>query len=284
MKLVLFDLDGTLVSAGGAGRNALNKAVKKLFKADKVCSKFCIQGSTDKENFKNAVTYATNKQPTQKQIDSVVKEYLKILPSEVKKSVKAKRYKKIKGIDRFLKTLSNTKDVMIGLGTGNLKEGAYLKLGPSKLEKYFSFGGFGCDDFNRTKVLKCGVKRAEKLVKTKFKPSQVYIIGDTHKDVIAAKQADYHCAIVRDGFGDMDKIQAEAPEFITKDFSDLDLWLIWLGLKKDPKGVTRQFYMFPDTPIEHAQHAMTGADTICPTKMQTLRNIKHSSKKFKNSK
>ncbi len=259
-KIVLFDIDGTLIKAGGAGTTSLNKVIEKLFGVKNVCDAFCLQGCTDKTNFEAAFVNVCGKKPSKKDINNITTEYLKLLPIEVAKSVKRGMYKKVKGINKFLLLLSKHNDVFIGLGTGNIKDGGFLKLKPSGLLKFFAFGGYGCDSHIRSKVLIKAVKRAEKLSDRKFAPENVYIIGDTHKDIIAAKEAGYHSGIVLDGFGDKKLIMKNGPELIANDFSDLTPWLIWLGLKKDPKGVRRGTYVCPDTPIEHAHFGMTGMD------------------------
>lgn len=257
-KLILFDIDGTIIRAGGAGMRALNCAIAEMGGPNDICRYLELQGETDKVNFENAFYYAFKRKPTKEEFKMIYKLYLKYLPHEVERSIKEKRYQKINGIDKFLEVLSENKDVFIGLGTGNIKEGAYIKLGPSNLSHYFLFGGFGTNHDKREDMLKEAVKNAQKILKIKFEPNQVYVIGDTEKDVMAAKLCGFHTACVLDGFGDYSKIISSGPELLEKDFSNIDVWLIWLGLKKDPKGVKRGTYICPDTPIEHAYFGMTG--------------------------
>ncbi len=257
-KIVLFDVDGTLVNAGGAGKRALNKAIMEMGGVKDVCNFFELQGETDRVNFQNAFYFAFKKKMSVKDYEKIKKLYLKYLGEEVEYSVKKRLYHKIKGVDKLLDILSRNKDILIGLGTGNLQEGAYIKLTPSGLSKYFLFGGFGEKYEKRSDMLKSAVKSAEKICGEKIKPYQVYVIGDTEKDVIGAKTLGYHSACVLDGFGDKIKIHRSSPELIEKDFSNIDVWLIWLGIKKDPKGIKRGTYICPDTPIEHAYYGMTG--------------------------
>lgn len=261
-KVILFDIDGTLVNTGGAGLRALNRALSAMGGPKNVCSFFELQGSTDRVNFENAYKCAFHKKPTEKDYKRIKELYVKFLPEEVEHSVKNKKYFKIKGIEKLLEKLSKRKDVLIGLGSGNLKEGAYIKLKPSRLSHYFLFGGFGEKHEKREDMLKTAVKDAEIILKEKIRPSEVYVIGDTEKDIIAAKNCDYHSACVLDGFGDKKKIFAAKPEFIEKDFSNTNVWLMWLGIAKDPKGIKRGTYICPDTPIEHAYYGMTGNGSI----------------------
>ncbi|MDA8244947.1 MAG: HAD hydrolase-like protein, partial [Elusimicrobia bacterium] len=163
----------------------------------------------------------------------------------------------------------------VGLGTGNLKDGAFIKLEPSGLMKHFAFGGYGCDSHHRSEVLRKAVQRAARIAGNSIKDGEVYVIGDTHRDVEAAKEAGYHSGVVLDGFGDRALIMRSNPELIAKDFAAMKPWLIWLGLEKDPKGVRRGTYICPDSPIEHAHYGRTGLD---------LRDIELGMKKLREAK
>ncbi len=260
MKIILFDIDGTLIKAGGAGARALDHAVEAMTGHPRACDSIQLQGATDKTNFENAFKAGARRKPTKQQLAVLTQKYVDRLPLEVLASVKAKKYLKVKGVEKFLSKLSARKDLMIGLGTGNLKDGAFIKLEPSGLMKHFAFGGYGCDSHQRSEVLQKAVERAAKIARTKIKDNEVFIIGDTHRDVEAAKEAGYHSAVVLDGFGDQHAIMRSNPEFIEKDFSDIKPWLIWLGLEKDPRGIRRGTYICPDSPIEHAHYGRTGMD------------------------
>ncbi|OGR41710.1 MAG: hypothetical protein A2X35_12605 [Elusimicrobia bacterium GWA2_61_42] len=260
MKIILFDIDGTLIKAGGAGARALNHAVQAMTGHPEACRSVQLQGATDKANFENAFKAGAGRKPTSGEMTSLTKKYVNRLPVEVLASVKAKKYCKVKGIEKFLVKLSGRKDVLVGLGTGNLKEGAFIKLEPSGLMKHFAFGGYGCDSHHRSVVLQKAVGRAARLAKVKIKDNEVFVIGDTHRDVEAAKEAGYHSGAVMDGFGDERLLMRSNPELMAKNFADLTPWLIWLGLEKDPRGVKRGTYICPDSPIEHAHYGRTGLD------------------------
>lgn len=275
MKIILFDIDGTLVKAGGAGKRALNYAVEAMTGRRDACAAVQLQGATDKCNFENAFKAGSGRKPTKKELAVLTQKYVDRLPLEVLASVKAKKYLKVKGVEKFLAGLSKRKDVLVGLGTGNLKDGAFIKLEPSGLIKHFAFGGYGCDSHHRSEVLKKAVLRAAKISKTFIKDRDVFVIGDTHRDVQAAKEAGFHSAAVLDGFGDRELIMRSNPELMAEDFSNAAPWLIWLGLERDPKGIERGTYICPDSPIEHAHYGRTGMD---------LRDIKLGIKKLREAK
>ena len=229
MKAVLFDLDGTLVRAGGAGRRALNAAVLALHGKNEVCSEFSLAGRTDLDNFRLALRHALRRNPTAKETERVQAAYLKRLPREVKAAVAGGRYELVPGVKKLLERLRGMPGVLVGLGTGNVETGARLKLRPSGLLEHFSFGGFGCDAFTRVSVLRTAVRRASAAAGMRIAPSSVYVIGDTDRDVKAGKAAGYHTGVVTAGFGELDKIRRAGPELITEDFRDPAPWLRWIG-------------------------------------------------------
>jgi phosphoglycolate phosphatase-like HAD superfamily hydrolase len=275
-KLVLFDLDGTLVKTEGAGKKALNRAVKELYGKDDVCSGLSLSGSTDKDNFSRAYAAATGKKAKAKDVALITGRYLACLPEEVENSVRAKHYAAINGVEKFIFALKKTGSVIVALGTGNIKEGACIKLAPSGLAAHFECGGFGCDGFERIDMLRAAVKRASKLCGEAIPPSHVYVIGDTAKDVAAGKLGGYHTAAVSCGFGSQDELMHSAPELLAEDFSDLEPWMIWLGLDEDPLGVQRASYMFPDCAIEHVQFGRSGMDTA---QLRLMRRIKKDARR-----
>ena len=261
-KLVLFDLDGTLVDAGGCGRRALVHAMKNLYGVTPQFDHTLISGRTDEDNF--AVVYGLikkGKKPSATEMKKMKAAYLDLLPQEVQASVRGKKYKLVRGVKKFLEFLAKDKDMVLGLGTGNLEEGARLKLEPSGLGKFFTVGGYGSDGRTREEMLKSAVKRAEKKYKTHLEPQNVFVIGDTHRDIVAAKNCGFHSAVLTNGFGEAQKIQRAAAELEARDFvKDFTLFCVWLGIKADPKGIKRGRYIMPATAIEHVFFSRTGID------------------------
>ena len=261
-KLVLFDLDGTLVDAGGCGCRAFVRTMEELYGITPKFEHTFISGRTDLDNF--SLVYGLikkGKKPSPAELKKMRAKYLELLPQEVQKSVRLKKYKLVPGVKKFLEVLAKDKDVVLGLGTGNLEQGAKLKLTPCGLDKFFVLGGYGDDGHTREEMLQAAVKRAEKKFKTKFTPDQVFVIGDTHRDIVAAKNCGFHNAVLTTGFGEAQKIQRAAAELEARDFAkDFSSFCVWLGLKTDPKGVKRGSYIMPATAIEHVFFSRTGID------------------------
>lgn len=229
IRVVLFDLDGTLVKAGGCGRKALDRAVLALYGVREVCSRFSLAGRTDKENFALAYKHATGRAASQAVRDRIERAYLRRLPSEVRRAVRERRYQKIGGVHELLRSLARDPDVLVGLGTGNVERGARLKLAPSGLLKYFAFGGYGSDGVSRVAMLRAAVRRAAILAGRRIAPGSVFVIGDTARDVLAARRAGYHAGVVSNGFGDLGELKRSRPDILRPDFRDGRAWRRWLA-------------------------------------------------------
>lgn len=261
MKLVLFDLDGTLLNTGTCGVPSLCSAVEKYCGKKPVFQEADLIGRSDKYNFGLLYKAATGKKAKLADLKAIKENYLQLLPLEIAKKVKNKEYKSITGVETFLKTLQKYGDVKVVLATGNLEEAARIKLAPGPLGKYFTTGGFGWDAEDRPAILRMAVKRAEKALKTTFKPSDVFVIGDTYLDVVSAKENGYHSAVVTEaGLGDKERLLRAAAEVELKDFNDIPLLLVWMALAQDPKGVEKGCYIMPANAIEHVFFSRTGID------------------------
>lgn len=230
MKVLLFDIDGTLIRGGGCGRKALNAAAYKLYGRRNACSELSLAGRTDLYNFGATYKFATGKRPTRAAVEKLHQAYLERLPYYVKSALRTKTYHVPAGLKALLKRLSKDERVLLGLGTGNMEKGARIKLGPSGFNSYFLFGGYGSDAFHRHALLKKAVARAKKLAKQPFTHDDVYVIGDTPFDVSAGKKAGYKTIAVGTGYSEWKELVAAKPDHLAKDFRGLSKWLNWFGL------------------------------------------------------
>lgn len=230
LKVLLFDIDGTLIRGGGAGRKALNRAAYELYGVKRACSELSLAGRTDLYNFGQTYRFATGKKPTPAAVEKLHQAYLRHLPYYVKSALRNKTYHVPPGLKTLLKHLSRDRRVLLGLGTGNMEKGARIKLEPSGFNAYFLFGGYGSDAFHRHALLKKAVARARRFARAVFTEKDVYVIGDTPFDVLAGRKAGYKTVGVGTGYADWKELKESKPDHLAKDFRNIKKWLNWLEL------------------------------------------------------
>jgi len=231
VKILLFDIDGTLIRAGGAGRKALNRAAYFLHGKRNVCSEISLAGHTDRWNFRAAFRAATGRNPNAAEAERLHQEYLKRLPYYVRAAIREKNYILPPGIKALLKRLSREKEVLLGLGTGNMERGARIKLEPSGFNAHFAFGGFGADGFHRASLLKKAVRRARRHMNGHKGPVEVFVIGDTPFDVAGGKKAGFKTIAVGTGYAQWQDLVKSRPDYLARDFRGISKWLKWFGMK-----------------------------------------------------
>lgn len=216
-KLFLFDVDGTLISTGGAGLRALSVSFHELYGVADVASTIDPAGKTDPAIFRELHQLHLKRHMTPEDLSKAAAAYLKHLEIELQKNY---RSHPLAGVKDFLEHLTANTDIVMGLGTGNLETGARLKLEPAGLNSFFSFGGFGSDAEERSEVLIAGHHRAMKLTGKQFRETDVYIIGDTPLDIAAARKAGFKVAAVATGRTSYEALKSHAPDYVLNDLSE----------------------------------------------------------------
>ncbi len=183
--VLLFDIDGTLVTTGGVGRRALELAFERAYGRRDACAGFRLDGMTDRAIVRGGLV-ALGLAPSPASIDAVLTRYLDVLAEEVA-AAPAETYRVHEGISQTLDAAAARVHIAVGLGTGNIREGARIKLERVGLFRRFGFGGFGSDDEDRAALLRLGAERGAAALKVQLKEARVVVIGDTPKDVAAAR-------------------------------------------------------------------------------------------------
>lgn len=220
MKLLLFDLDGTLISTGGAGLRALDRAFYDLHHLEKAMDGISPAGKVDPAIVQEVFREKMGGEVSWRVVDELCEAYLKYLAQEM---VRGSGYRVMDGVDQLLNQLEAREDILLALGTGNLERGARIKLEPSGLNDYFPFGGFGSDADNRPEVLRAAVNRAQKRLGTSIHPRCVFVIGDTVLDVRAGKAISAVTVAVGAGHGKKHELQAAEPDIYLDSFSRSEL-------------------------------------------------------------
>ncbi|MBI4676442.1 MAG: HAD family hydrolase [Elusimicrobia bacterium] len=230
MKIVLFDVDGTLVRAGGAGRKALGAAAQALYGKAGLIEGIDMAGRADSWICREVFLAARGRRPSSRELGRLKREYLKRLPGQVRKAVSAGRYRLPAGVKALVRRLSREKGVLLGLGTGNFEQGARIKLKPAGLNRCFRFGGYGCDSLDRCGILKEAVRRGRRLMPEGAGPPEVFVVGDTPHDVSAGRKAGYATIGVGTGFAPWEVLAASRPDRLARDFRGIEKWLSWFGI------------------------------------------------------
>lgn len=193
----LFDIDGTLISTGGAGRKAMEGAFTDVHGARGAAAvEFSFAGMTDRAIVRSGLTALEHHAPDVAAIDRVLDRYLVRLADEV---IRTGTYLVHPGVMDVLAWLKGVGQIAVGLGTGNVKKGAYAKLARGSLDASFAFGGFGCDAEDRTELLRVGAGRGAEALSVPLEECRIVVIGDTPKDVAAAHGIGADCIGVGTG-------------------------------------------------------------------------------------
>jgi phosphoglycolate phosphatase-like HAD superfamily hydrolase len=230
LKVILFDIDGTLIRAGGAGRKALNDAAQRLYGKAAVCDELSLAGRTDLWNFSAACSLATGRKATPAAVERLHREYIRLLPRYVRRAIREKTYVLPAGIRSLVLRLSREPGVLLGLGTGNMERGARIKLEPSGFNAFFRFGGFGSDGLHRHAILRTAVRRARELSGRRIPAVDVFVVGDTPHDVSAGRRAGFRTVAVGTGFASWKSLVAARPDHLARDFKGVGKWLKWFGI------------------------------------------------------
>jgi phosphoglycolate phosphatase len=225
--MVLFDLDGTLLSAGGAGRRALNDALQSLYGWIDALDGVRLDGCTDPNIVGRAFEKMGRALPTSDDLEAVFSAYVPRLALEVQQ-LHASSYALLRGAEVLCKALADVDDVYCGLATGNIEAGARIKLGPSGLNPLLSFGGYGSDAEHRTELVKKAIERgqAKALAETgrEIESEAIFVVGDTEFDVHAARGAGVVAVGVLEGSRHQEAMRAAEPDVLVDSLLAPDLW------------------------------------------------------------
>lgn len=222
MRIVLWDLDGTLVDTGGAGMRALARAVDASDGGKKALERLKLGGMTDRAIVRHlCAAHEHHERPhtpmseleravTEEEIDAVIARYLAHLRETVPAS---DGYRLLPGVVDLLDELSPL--VVHALATGNVEEGARIKLEKSHIWDRFAFGGFGSDAETRADMLRAARKKADVYLKRRCMPDEFVVVGDTPRDIHAAHEVGFACVAVASGQHAAEELrQAGADEVI----------------------------------------------------------------------
>jgi phosphoglycolate phosphatase-like HAD superfamily hydrolase len=211
MKLILFDIDGTLVSCDGQTRATFKRALESVYGDGGIIDTYDFSGKTDTRIVFDAMTGA-GRPPAEvlAGIPRVRERYLVGLGHELDRA----RVRLLPGVGRLLERLASRSDVVLALLTGNWEGGARIKLASHDLNRYFLFGSFGDDVLDRNDLPPLAWERARSATGRGFTPDETLIVGDSLLDIACARAHGIRCLAVATGRTSAESLQAAGPDWL----------------------------------------------------------------------
>lgn len=214
-KLVLYDIDGTLITAGGAGTRSLNRAFHRLFGIEEAFRTISMAGKTDPQIMREGLKLH-GLDHLDGNVDKMIGQYLFFLKEEIENPMRHI----MPGIQESL-DLFGDRGITIGLLTGNLEKGAKIKLSPFGIFDYFNSGAFGSDHEDRNELLPIAIEKYKKQG-LEFSPKDCYVIGDTPRDVQCAKVHGAYCIAVATGPYSVDDLRNTEADIVFESLENVE--------------------------------------------------------------
>lgn len=218
MRLVLFDIDGTILTDRGASRDAFRDALEAVYGYDGDLSRYDFSGRTDPQIARMVLR---DHGLTDDAIDSCMEALWEIYLEGLGRNATRERVLVLPGIRELVAALQEHEDVVLALLTGNIERGARLKLAGAGMNDYFAFGAFGSDSADRNELPPIAVTRASDHCSHRFTGAEVVIIGDSIYDVRCGVPYQATTIAVASGKTPGETLRAENPRHFFDSARDL---------------------------------------------------------------
>jgi phosphoglycolate phosphatase-like HAD superfamily hydrolase len=222
-RLVLFDIDGTLLSAGAAARDSILRALEAAYgwsARDEHWDRgrWDFSGKTDPQIIRELLLQDVGSERCEERLSEAVRIYL----GELERRLTPGTVVPKPGIPELLQRLAADPKVTLGLLTGNLEPGARLKLAPPDFNRYFAFGAFGSDSADRYTLPPIAVARALAHTGRRFEGKSVVIVGDSVHDVACGRSIGVRSVGVATGITSTERLAAENADAVLESFADTE--------------------------------------------------------------
>jgi phosphoglycolate phosphatase-like HAD superfamily hydrolase len=214
-SLFLWDIDGTLISSGGAGMRALQTALKTTFAIDGSLADIAFAGRTDRWIMRR-VFAKFGLAATEENFARYFEAYLAALPAELANP----NARVLPGVAALLSAAAARGDVVQGLLTGNVRRGAEIKLGFHGLWHHFPFGAFADDSELRNELGPHALRRARAHAGVDFDPDRVWVIGDTPHDIECGRAIGARTLALATGSHSVAELSAHHPTAVLENLRD----------------------------------------------------------------
>ena len=223
-RLLLFDIDGTLIQSGGAGIFALQRALTERFAIQDDLGDIEIAGMTDSGIVANILS--KHQIPsTPENVAAFLDSYVHFLSLELPERLG----QLLPGVLELLEKLKARPHVVLALLTGNVSRGAKLKLEHYGVWHFFEFGAFADDHHDRNELGPFARARAREKHGHEFAAAQIDVIGDTPRDIACGKAIDARTIAIATGTWSRAELSADDPDFLFDDLANVDEVIRTLG-------------------------------------------------------
>jgi phosphoglycolate phosphatase-like HAD superfamily hydrolase len=217
-RLVLFDIDGTLLSAAGAGRHAIRQALAEAVGDIPAADKWVFAGKTDPQLTRELLEHhGLPAEEIQGLIPGVLARYLVLLETQLGTAPDAHLKP---GVEALLEALADREGVTVGLLTGNLAEGAQVKLRRFGLAHHFRLGAYGSDHAERHQLPAIAVRRAAEATGITYAGKEIVIIGDTEHDIRCGAALGVRAIAVATGPYGVEELSTHGPDHVFGNLAD----------------------------------------------------------------
>jgi phosphoglycolate phosphatase-like HAD superfamily hydrolase len=223
-RLLLWDIDGTLINTGAAGQQAIVRATAERFGGSGDLDGVEIAGRTDTA-IAHQILMKYGERVTDESVQPLLDLYVRLLAEELPR----RQGRVLPGVLELLRHSASEPDITLGLLTGNLASGAKLKLEHYQLWHFFAFGAFSDDHHDRNELGAFALSRALEATRIDFVPGQVDVIGDTGHDIACGKALGARTIAVATGSWTREQLTQHRPDFLFDDLSNVDEVIRTLG-------------------------------------------------------
>lgn len=226
IRLILFDIDGTLLDCGPQVRPLFAEALEEVYGTTGEVYRYNFAGRTDPRIVLDLLTGAgMPEEEVRAGLPRIRETYL----AKLEKSLDRGGMQLLPGVPEMLESLAGRDDVVLALLTGNWEPGARTKLSRFDLNRYFPFGAFGCDGVDRSDLPPVALDRAERLAGRRFLPEETLIIGDSLHDVTCAQDNGIPVLAVATGHTPAQALEDAGADWVIAELPEAGRHVSWLA-------------------------------------------------------
>ncbi len=221
-KLILWDIDGTLMTCYSDGTKAMNEAFRRRIGHPNVLGEIKVGTAMDSalvDGIMEKFSIPKDEKP------AIIEEFAEIL-REIVYNNSTKRV--LPGVEEILAELEKQDDVYMGIITSNFRVGAEIKLASVGLDGRFSYGGYGDYPGEKWDAARAAVKEVEEAEKCRFDSNNIFVVGDTKYDINCARKTGFKVISVATGWASYEDLEAEKPDYIFEELVPADFLRIIL--------------------------------------------------------